>query len=221
MIRISDARSSVTDYCIEIQNTGSFIDAERRQKIFDLGFTSGKEHGSGLGLAYAAEVMRQSGGSISCESDADLGTSFILTFPRLVLSSGLKTESVTRIAVIDDDLFVGLAWQRQCAGLKVDHYQSAESFISVIEQANYLDQRYQIVIIDFNFDQSKYNGLDIARVLKRIDNRVTTVLSTSQQMTWTEIGDDGLVDLVIGKKATTVVELQTLVHSLRGPRLRA
>lgn len=212
VIRVSDTKTTATEYCIEIHNTGSFIPRDTCEKIFDLGFTSGKERGSGLGLAYAAQVLHQCGGRIYCESDAVAGTSFFLAFPRLLPPAKIGAQPVTRIAVVDDDLFVGLSWQRQCAGAKVDHYQSAEAFLAAMKMQQAGNDRYQIAILDLNFENSKYTGIDIARALKQLDQNVIAVLSTAQQMKVEDISNEGCIDLVIAKKATSLIDLQKLIQ---------
>jgi signal transduction histidine kinase len=65
---------------ISIQDHGSGIPADIRDKIFDLYFTT-KKDGSGIGLAMTYRIVELHNGSIAVESDADHGTTFILRFP--------------------------------------------------------------------------------------------------------------------------------------------
>lgn len=64
-----------------IKNSGPIIPEEGRDRIFDAFVTSGKKHGSGLGLAVARKVVDTHGGWISCESEPDVGTTFSFAIP--------------------------------------------------------------------------------------------------------------------------------------------
>jgi len=65
---------------IEIRDSGSGIAEEIMPKIFDPYFTS-KSGGTGLGLAISAKIMQDHNGTISLSSQADQGTTVIVTIP--------------------------------------------------------------------------------------------------------------------------------------------
>ena len=64
-----------------VHNFGKPIPVENQQKIFTEFYTEGKAGGTGLGLAIAKEFVEGHGGSIHCESDAELGTVFYIWVP--------------------------------------------------------------------------------------------------------------------------------------------
>jgi signal transduction histidine kinase/FixJ family two-component response regulator len=75
---------------ITIGNSGSWIEPENLQRIFEAFYTRGKKGGTGLGLAIAQKVVLEHGGSISARSgkggDAGNGgnqawTEFVFTLP--------------------------------------------------------------------------------------------------------------------------------------------
>jgi signal transduction histidine kinase len=72
---------------LSIQDQGSGIPPEVRDKIFDLYFTT-KKDGSGIGLAMTYRIVELHNGSIEVESDATHGTTFILRFPLASLQEG-------------------------------------------------------------------------------------------------------------------------------------
>ncbi|HTZ56903.1 MAG TPA: ATP-binding protein [Acidobacteriaceae bacterium] len=72
---------------LSIQDQGSGIPPEVRDKIFDLYFTT-KKDGSGIGLAMTYRIVELHNGSIEVESDATHGTTFILRFPLANLQEG-------------------------------------------------------------------------------------------------------------------------------------
>ena len=71
------------DYAvIRVLDTGCGIPPERLQKIFEPFFTTKRTgEGTGLGLSTAYGIVKQSGGFIFVDSDADLGSVFHLYFP--------------------------------------------------------------------------------------------------------------------------------------------
>lgn len=75
-------------------DTGPGIDADHLPCIFDEMYTSGKNNGNGLGLAYCKRVMTAFGGDITCRSELGKFTEFTLSFPSL--SSTYDKETINR-----------------------------------------------------------------------------------------------------------------------------
>ena len=67
---------------IAVIDNGSGIPKETLARIFEPFFTT-KEvgKGTGLGLAMVRSIVTKMGGSVDCESEVGVGTSFILTLP--------------------------------------------------------------------------------------------------------------------------------------------
>lgn len=65
---------------VRIRNSGSYIPAADRDRIFDLFYTTRKD-GSGLGLPVAARAVADHGGKISVQSSRQEGTEFTLLLP--------------------------------------------------------------------------------------------------------------------------------------------
>ncbi len=65
---------------IKVADTGAGIDKEDLDKIFDPFYTT-KDTGTGLGLSFIRQVIGELGGSITCESQKNQGTTFRLFFP--------------------------------------------------------------------------------------------------------------------------------------------
>jgi signal transduction histidine kinase len=67
---------------IEIGDTGSGIPADQLSRIYDP-FFSTKEigKGTGLGLSITYGIVREHGGSITCDSVVGKGTRFVVTLP--------------------------------------------------------------------------------------------------------------------------------------------
>lgn len=76
---------------VRIHNTGSTIAPEHREKIFDP-FFSTKEHGSGLGLAVAYQIISQNQGTIDLAVGPDEVT-FIIRFAAIRDAAALPAEA--------------------------------------------------------------------------------------------------------------------------------
>ncbi|HEY9502638.1 MAG TPA: ATP-binding protein, partial [Pyrinomonadaceae bacterium] len=66
---------------IEVRDTGVGIPEENLDHIFDPFFTSGKEEGSGLGLAVSHQIVQEHGGFVTVESKLGQGTGFFVHVP--------------------------------------------------------------------------------------------------------------------------------------------
>ncbi|NIR45923.1 MAG: ATPase [Gemmatimonadetes bacterium] len=67
---------------VEISDTGSGIESDSIDRIFDSGFTTkGTRSGMGLGLRICREIIERQGGAIEVESTVGKGSSFRVTLP--------------------------------------------------------------------------------------------------------------------------------------------
>jgi two-component system, NtrC family, sensor kinase len=65
---------------VEVRDTGGGIPPGDLTRIFEP-FYSTKQRGTGLGLAFTQQVVKEHGGSIRCESEVGRGTSFTVRLP--------------------------------------------------------------------------------------------------------------------------------------------
>ena len=86
--------------CIEIQDNGSGIPAKVLPKIFDPFFTTkaiGK--GTGMGLSISYKIITEHGGTISVNTEEDIGTVFSIELPIAPMEKDITGEN----SVLDDD----------------------------------------------------------------------------------------------------------------------
>jgi PAS domain S-box-containing protein len=70
------------DVLFIVEDNGIGMDQETREKAFSLFFSSKGMEGTGLGLFIANRIALAHGGSIELESEADVGTRFLVSLPR-------------------------------------------------------------------------------------------------------------------------------------------
>jgi len=68
--------------CLQLSDNGTGIDPEELQHIF-VPFYSTKEHGSGIGLSLARQIMKRHQGDIAVRSEKGVGTTCALYFNRI------------------------------------------------------------------------------------------------------------------------------------------
>ena len=76
---------------IRIQDTGKGIPEKHIPKLFDPFFTT-KEKGTGLGLALVYSIVSKHKGSITVESQLEMGATFLILLPILSQEDWLKRE---------------------------------------------------------------------------------------------------------------------------------
>lgn len=175
------ARKSGDVLVISVADNGSGIAEEHIPHLFDSSFTYGKRRGTGLGLSYCQKVVESHGGSISVESRAGKGSIFTVMLPirqkgreaAAVKEVGLAATKAPRrprketpvILVVDDDPNIRFYWKtifkkRQITPIEAD---SMEDLLS--QDIDY--GKIDIAIVDYQFEGSKWNGLDVIRHLSK------------------------------------------------------
>ena len=75
-------RTGATNGAVEVQvaDTGRGIPPGDLSRLFEP-FYSTKERGTGLGLAFVQQVVREHGGTVVCDSEPGRGTRFTVRLP--------------------------------------------------------------------------------------------------------------------------------------------
>jgi signal transduction histidine kinase len=82
------------DAVVEVADSGVGIPAEHIGRIYDPFFTTKPEgRGTGLGLSVTYGIVKEHGGTLSCDSDPLQGTRFRLVLPALDRSPAVMTAA--------------------------------------------------------------------------------------------------------------------------------
>ena len=79
-VAVRTARSADGGAEVTVSDTGSGIPPEELERIFEP-FFSTKSGGTGLGLAFTLQVVKEHGGTIQCQSEVSRGTTFSVCIP--------------------------------------------------------------------------------------------------------------------------------------------
>jgi len=90
VVLLEDGKSAI----IQVQDEGSGISEELRERIFDLYFTT-KKGGSGIGLAMTYRILQLHHGSIDVQSELGRGSVFQLRIPLSAADRGRRHPQPT------------------------------------------------------------------------------------------------------------------------------
>ncbi len=111
-----------------------------------------KTQGSGLGLAICKQMVELMGGTIECESELGVGTTFTVTIEIPIADTkeeSLKFPEMNVLLVDDDEIFLETATATlESLGLKVKTLSNAGEVISELEKCHHSDREYSLVLID-------------------------------------------------------------------------
>lgn len=198
---------------VRLSDTGIGMTEAVRKRIFEPLFTT-KPEGSGMGLAIAAGIVREHGGSIEVDSTPGIGTTFTLYFPPIATSS--TTESATTITraarpvhvlIVDDEPGVRtiLARLLSLKGHTVTQAASATEALSLLQT-----QSFDIVFTDQGMPE--ISGLELSRHIRAQFPQLPIVLISGD----TELDlSAGSVDAVLAKPFR-LQDAENLIRKLCG-----
>ena len=172
-------RSEGNAVIAEISDTGRGVDPEYRDRIFEpFVTTKGVGVGSGLGLSICKNIVEDFGGTISFVSEANKGTTFRISLPRMPSdwTGGAKEQSDAqpllssargRILVVDDEERMRLAIVRM---LKQNHDVLVAASGNEARALLTQDKRFDIIFCDLMMPEM--SGMELHAWLAKEDARL-------------------------------------------------
>ncbi len=166
-----------------VSDTGSGIDDETMQRIFEPYFTTkGPGEGTGMGLAVIHGIVKNYGGDITVESELGKGTTFNVYLPRIEADvSPVEEPSVQlpkgteRILFVDDEKAAVDAIQPMLENL--DYKVTARtSSIEALEAFLNKPDAFDMVITDMTMPNM--TGKDLAKEIMAIRSDIPVILCT-------------------------------------------
>lgn len=163
----------VGNVCIRIADTGPGIPAEKIPLILQGGHTEGKVDGHGIGTKVVKEMVEAHKGQLSIESQVGEGTSFVISLPATIQNDEtvvtIPQTANAAICVIDDEPSLREQWRLTLKAQGVDAlmFSCWEEFASCHQtDSSPLAQNDTTFIVDYHFDNSEVDGLEVIRRLK-------------------------------------------------------
>jgi CheY-like chemotaxis protein/two-component sensor histidine kinase len=186
---------------LRFSDTGTGMDEDVRQRVFEPFYTTKGMQGTGLGLAVSYGIIERHDGLITVESKPGQGTTFVLDFPMTnrepaaVLPAVETNTPSLSVLVIDDEAFVRETLTEMLSEL-THRVVAADGGREAIAQ--FKAQSFDLVFTDLAMPEM--DGWDTARALKKLRPEVPVVLVTGYGATAKPpSGELDLISGVIGK----------------------
>ena len=186
---------STLRFCI--RDTGIGMDKEFIPNIFDAfsqadsGRTN-KYGSTGLGMAITKSIVEMMNGTISVESEKDVGTEFavVITLKHAEHQEASKEDSVDlnmlRVLIVDDE-DIAAEHARTVLdemGIRCDVCMSGEEALRMLEVQHVKQEPYNLVLLDWKMPEK--DGIDTAREIRaRYDSETTIIILTAYN--WDDI----------------------------------
>lgn len=172
----------VADYRIRVKDTGIGMSKEFQKHVFELfererSATVSRQQGTGLGLAICKELVDLMGGTISCESEAGVGTEFCVTFTAKVAENFEKEEKQeldieefkgSRILLVEDnELNREIAKElMETRGLVVEEAENGAVAVEKVKKAR--EDYYAMILMDIQMPYM--NGYEATKEIRKLEN---------------------------------------------------
>ncbi len=213
---------------VRVQDTGTGIPPEIRDKVFDPFFTTKEPgKGTGLGLATVAGIVKSHGGFIELDTEPGRGTAFSIYLP--AVPGACQAEGMTdpmtspngageAILVVDDEDSVRDATRKMLERHGYRVHVAGEGSQALALFSTRLAE-FSLIITDV--DMPVMDGLALVRVLRKLAPQLQVIASTglSNDQRIEALGQLGITRPLF--KPYTADELLQAVHQALHPATRA
>jgi CheY-like chemotaxis protein len=168
---------------LTVTDTGSGMDRETRERIFEPYFTSkDQDKGTGLGLSVVHGIVKSLGGFITVDSAPSQGSSFNILLPRIeksdsqsVAQSAPLPTGTEHILVVDDEEAI-VAFEKQSLerlGYTVTSETDSQKALEIFRAD---PDKFDLVITDMTMP--RLNGAELTKELLAIHPETPIILCT-------------------------------------------
>jgi len=208
----ADAEADDRFAILRLSDDGVGMSSKVADRIFEPLYSTRGDQGTGMGLAVAAGVMREHGGSISVDSRVGEGSTFTLAFPlareevgapSTDVSTGDATEAV-RVLIVDDEVMVRNVVDRLLS-LRGHTVITAESGKDALDLMS--DNEFDIVFTDQGMPGM--SGRELAHHIARQHPGLPVILLTGD----TDLSVDQTEILAVLKKPFRTEDLSAAIQA--------
>jgi PAS domain S-box-containing protein len=208
--------------CLTVSDTGTGIESEILEKIFDPYFTTkGQGKGTGLGLSVVHGIVRSYKGDILVDSRPGNGTTVNVYLP-LVNPTGEVRESSShfelkkgkgRVLLVDDEEDVLCVEHKmlELLGYEVTGQKASQEALTLFRKS---PQAFDLIITDMTMP--KMTGIQLAREIKKVREDIPIIICSgfSEHIDMKKAGDPELQGFV--SKPVLINEIAQVVGDILG-----
>ena len=160
-VRTELTKSKQVQVCLQVQDTGVGIAAEKQASIFEAfsqedSSVTRRFGGTGLGLSITRQLCHLLGGEIRCESEKDKGCTFTCTLLQTTTSPNQRVDrldlSGKRFLVVDTNAEAATALSRQLQCWQADYVKCLSSLRDCATFSELTSQQpYDLILMDADF----------------------------------------------------------------------
>lgn len=207
--------------CLEVEDSGSGINENLKDKIFDPFFTT-KElgKGTGLGLATVLGIVEKNNGVIELESEEEIGTTFRIILPStniqneiILPSSDITSKAMRSLTILfaeDNDSVrtIGATILRSAGNTVIEANNGNEAM------KKYLQYKDEIDLLVFDLIMPGINGKELYKKIKKINPDIKVVFTTGYDNELVNISHTSENERILQKPYKGTTLLRTLADML-------
>jgi signal transduction histidine kinase len=181
---------------IKVIDNGKGIEKSYQDKIFEDGYTRGKENGSGLGLSYVKKFVEENNGKILFSSN-NYGTTITISLPCATAPAWFVNELNIfnkNIIIVDDEVSIYNLWVSKLCEFGINesnllYFEDPNKFKAWALTEHKEDNLY---LVDYEFLDEDINGLDLISELGIYSNSILVTSRYANQGILNKIKKDNL-----------------------------